>query len=59
MNTGEFHIALDEKGRLLMPSRIRNELRGNSVVITRAIDRQHHLPGSAAAPGRHHLDLSA
>lgn len=39
MNTGEFHIALDEKGRLLMPSRIRNELRGNSVVITRAIDR--------------------
>ena len=39
MNTGEFHIALDDKGRLLMPTRIRNQLRGNSVVITRAIDR--------------------
>jgi len=39
VNTGEFHIALDDKGRLLIPSRIRNELRGNSVVVTRAIDR--------------------
>jgi MraZ protein len=39
MNTGEFHITLDEKGRLLMPSRIRNELKGNSIVVTRAIDR--------------------
>ena len=39
MNTGEFHIALDEKGRLLMPARIRTELRGTSVVVTRAIDR--------------------
>ena len=39
MNTGEFHVALDDKGRLLIPSRIRNELRGNSVVVTRAIDR--------------------
>lgn len=39
MNTGEFHIALDEKGRLLIPSRIRNEVRGNSLVVTRSIDR--------------------
>ena len=39
MNTGEFHIALDEKGRLLIPSRIRNEVRGNSLVVTRGIDR--------------------
>jgi MraZ protein len=39
MNTGEFHIALDEKGRLLIPSRIRNEIRGNSLVVTRGIDR--------------------
>ena len=39
MNTGEFHIALDEKGRLLLPSRIRNDLSGSSVIITRAIDR--------------------
>lgn len=39
MNTGEFHIALDEKGRLLIPSRIRSEVRGNSLVVTRGIDR--------------------
>lgn len=39
MNTGEFHIALDEKGRLLIPSRIRSEIRGNSLVLTRGIDR--------------------
>jgi MraZ protein len=39
MITGEFHIALDEKGRLLIPARIRNEVRGNSLVVTRGIDR--------------------
>ncbi len=39
MNTGEFHIALDEKGRLLLPARIRNEVRGNSLILTRGIDR--------------------
>lgn len=39
MNTGEFHIALDEKGRLLIPARIRGEVRGNSLVLTRGIDR--------------------
>lgn len=39
MNTGEFHIALDDKGRLLIPSRVRSELCGNSVIVTRAIDR--------------------
>ena len=39
MITGEFHIALDEKGRLLIPARVRNEVRGNSLVVTRGIDR--------------------
>ncbi len=39
MNTGEFHISLDEKGRLLIPARIRNEVRGNALVVTRGIDR--------------------
>ena len=39
MNTGEFHIALDEKGRLLVPSRIRSEIRGSTLVVTRGIDR--------------------
>ncbi|TFH05328.1 MAG: hypothetical protein E4H09_02175, partial [Spirochaetales bacterium] len=39
MNTGEFHIALDEKGRLLIPSRIRNEVSGSALVVTRSIDK--------------------
>ncbi len=39
MNTGEFRIALDEKGRLLIPSRLRSEISGNELVITRGIDR--------------------
>ncbi|MFW5738278.1 MAG: division/cell wall cluster transcriptional repressor MraZ [Spirochaetota bacterium] len=39
MITGEFHIALDEKGRLLIPARVRNEVRGNSLVVTRGTDR--------------------
>ncbi len=39
MNTGEFHITLDEKGRLLIPARIRSEVRGNSLILTRGIDR--------------------
>ncbi|TVQ26328.1 MAG: division/cell wall cluster transcriptional repressor MraZ [Spirochaetaceae bacterium] len=39
MNTGEFHITLDDKGRLLVPARIRSQIRGNSLVVTRGIDR--------------------
>jgi MraZ protein len=39
MNTGEFHISLDEKGRLLVPAKIRNEVRGSALVVTRGIDR--------------------
>ena len=37
--TGEYHNAIDEKGRLLVPSRIRSEISGNTLVLTRGIDR--------------------
>ena len=37
--TGEYHNSLDEKGRILIPSRIRNEIAGNTLVLTRGIDR--------------------
>ena len=39
MITGEFHNSLDEKGRILIPSRIRNEIAGNTLILTRGIDR--------------------
>lgn len=39
MLTGEFKNVLDEKGRLILPTRIRNELPGNMVVITQGVDR--------------------
>ena len=39
MITGEYHNSLDEKGRILIPSRIRNEIAGNTLVLTRGIDR--------------------
>lgn len=39
MITGQYHNALDEKGRILLPSRLRAEIPGNSLVITSGIDR--------------------
>ncbi len=39
MLTGQFQNALDDKGRLLIPSRIRAEISGNVLVITRGLDR--------------------
>ncbi len=39
MNTGEFHLSLDDKGRLLIPSKVRAEIAGAAVVVTRAVDR--------------------
>jgi len=36
---GEYKNALDEKGRFLIPARIRNEIGGNVLVITRAVDK--------------------
>ncbi len=37
MFTGEYHHSIDEKGRLIIPSKYRNEL-GKSFVITRGIE---------------------
>lgn len=39
MLTGEYRNNLDEKGRLLIPARLRSEIPGNSLVVTRAVDR--------------------
>lgn len=39
MITGQFQNSLDDKGRLLIPSRIRGEITGNVLVITRGLDR--------------------
>ena len=38
MLTGEYRNSLDEKGRLLIPARLRNDISGNSLVITRGVD---------------------
>lgn len=39
MVTGEYKNALDEKGRILIPSKIRAEITGNTLVLTRGIDQ--------------------
>jgi MraZ protein len=39
MITGQYRNALDDKGRILMPSRLRGEVPGNTLVITSGIDR--------------------
>jgi len=39
MITGEYRNNLDEKGRMLVPSRVRNMIPGNTLVLTRGIDR--------------------
>jgi len=39
MITGEYRNSLDEKGRLLIPSRIRAEIPGNLLVITQSVDK--------------------
>jgi MraZ protein len=38
MITGEFRCSLDEKGRLLIPSRMRTEVVGNVVILTRGVE---------------------
>jgi len=38
MITGEFRCSLDEKGRLLIPARMRTEIAGNEVVLTRGVE---------------------
>lgn len=37
--TGEFRAALDEKGRLLIPTKLRSEIAGDTVVLTKGVDR--------------------
>jgi len=37
--TGEYKNALDEKGRILIPAKIRAEITGNTLVLTRGIDK--------------------
>ena len=39
MLTGEFGKSLDEKGRLALPTRIRAEISGTTLVLTRGIER--------------------
>ncbi|TVR68305.1 MAG: transcriptional regulator MraZ [Spirochaetaceae bacterium] len=39
MITGQFRNALDDKGRILVPSRIRAEVPGSTLIITSGIDR--------------------
>jgi MraZ protein len=38
MITGEFRCSLDEKGRLLIPAKMRSEVAGNEVVLTRGVE---------------------
>ena len=39
MLTGEFRNAIDDKGRLLLPARLRSAISGNILVLTRGIDQ--------------------
>ena len=39
MVTGEYRNSLDDKGRFLIPSRIRNGIEGNILILTRSVDR--------------------
>src|SRR5512138_1972617 len=37
--TGEYRNTLDEKGRIMFPVRLRSELEGSTLILTRGIDR--------------------
>lgn len=39
MMTGEFRASLDEKGRLLIPTKLRAEIAGDTVILAKGIDR--------------------
>ncbi len=38
MVTGEFYITLDDKGRLLIPARLRHALSGDALYVTRGLE---------------------
>ena len=39
MITGEFRYSLDEKGRLMIPVKMRNGITGNVLILTRGVDK--------------------
>ena len=39
MLTGEFRVSLDDKGRLIIPAKLRAAIPGNLLIMTRGIDR--------------------
>ena len=38
MITGEYRCSLDDKGRLLIPARMRSEVAGNVMILTRGVE---------------------
>lgn len=43
MLTGEYRIAIDEKGRIMVPSRLRSQMDVNSLIITKSSDSRRCL----------------
>ncbi len=39
MISGEYRSSIDEKGRILIPLRIRSEITGNILILTRGVDK--------------------
>lgn len=39
MITGEYKNTVDEKGRVLIPSKIRTEIKGNLLILTRGVEK--------------------
>jgi MraZ protein len=39
MITGEFKCSLDEKGRLLIPAKMRADIMGNFIILTRGVEK--------------------
>ena len=39
MITGEYRYSLDEKGRLMIPAKIRTDITGNVLILTRGIEK--------------------
>jgi MraZ protein len=37
--TGEYRYSLDEKNRLMIPARIRADIAGNSIILTRGVEQ--------------------